>query len=104
MRVETIGAKGGGKPLDRVSPYRLGGVDSQFPGRQVDILHLIGAKSLDAQIESEVRRCRDLRPVLMNGTKPVQRPLNECDRRQQDAERAEIQGLQNVQDEAHVVI
>ena len=40
----------------------------------------------------------------MNGAQPAERSLHECQRRQQDTERTEVQGLQNVRDEAHVVI
>src|SRR6202011_4364731 len=102
--VKAISAKDGLEPFDRIRSYRLGGVERQFPAGKIETFSLGGTKPLDAQVECKIRRACDFGAIVMNRAQPRQRPLNECYWRQQHAERADVEGLQNVQDEPHVVI
>ena len=58
----------------------------------------------DAKVESEIGAAGDLGAIFMDRPQPTERPLHEADRRQQHAERSDVEGLQNVNDEAHVMI
>ena len=66
--------------------------------------HLVGAIAADAEVEAEIGAAADLGAIVMDRAQPVERPLHERVRRHQHAERADIERLQRVQDQSHVVI
>ena len=58
----------------------------------------------DAQIECEIGAAGYLRPIVVYRLEPAQRALHKTDRRHQDAQRPEIKGLQDAENETHIVV
>ena len=102
--IEPIGREGGGEPVDRTRPDGLGSIQGDLPAREIDAVDLFGAVASDAEIECEVGAARDLRPIIVDRPQPAERALHEADRRHKDTQRSDIERLQRIQNEPHVVI
>src|SRR5207302_6858801 len=102
--IETIGRKGGGEPVNGTRPDGLGPIQGDLPAREIDAVDLFGAVASDAEIECEVGAARDFGAIIVDRPQPAERALHEADRRHEDTQRSNVERLQRIQYEPHVVV
>ena len=93
-----------GERVDRLRPNRLGAVEGDLPGRQVELRPVGLADAPQAQLEREVRPAAHGPAVLADRAQPVDRALQHRERRHQVAREADEDRLQDPADQAHVVV
>ena len=93
-----------GKSVQRRRSNRLGAVERDVPGAQVQPLHFFVGDLLRAQIVGKVRPAADGHPVAGDGPQPANRLLQKCQRRHEHAIAAEEHRVQHPADQAHVVV
>ena len=92
------------EPVEGARIDRLGAAVDEFQTAQVERRLLLGGHHAGAQIESEIRRAGRARAVMRERRKPAHRPLEKTHRRHQHRARAEIQRLEQVSDQPHVMV
>ena len=108
-RQDDSGAKAGLREIpletfDTFGPHWLGAVHNHFQGRQVQSGAILVLRTIDAEIEGKIRRCRRRRPVAGNCIEPAMRALKEVESRHQDASGTQVNRVQNQSNQAHIVI
>ena len=99
-----MAGEGFDEPVDGFGVNRLGAVERDLPAGQIDALHLVGAIAADAKIVAEIGAAGDLGTIVVDRAQPVERALHEARSAPSGRKRADIERLQRVQDQSHVVI
>ncbi len=101
---EAVRGVGLRETADRLGAHRFGAIEGDLPAGQVDAFHLLRTVALDAQIEGEIGSARDFGAVVAMARSQMSGRWTKRDRRHQHAGRADIEALQRVYDQPHVVI
>ena len=101
---ETAGRESRGEPLQGLGADRLGAVERQPPARQVEPRLLLRGDLAHAQLVGEVRAAARGAAIAADRGQPAQRLLQERDRRHQHAARPQVERLEDVADQPHVVV
>src|SRR5215212_9584195 len=101
---ESARCKRFGEALQRLGANRFCAVESNFPGAQIELCALFFGHLPHAKVICEVwttaRRGAEVRDCL----EPANRALQESRWRHENATRSDVERLQNVPDQSHVVI
>ena len=89
---------------DRLRADRLGGVEREAPGREIDALHVLVRNPAQAEFEGEVRAAGHRAAVAVDRAHPARRPRQERERRHQHRWKSEHQRGEVGADESEVVI
>ncbi len=108
-RVEALGAQPGrseavGERVHGGGTDRLGPAQGQAPAGQVEGGDLLVGDAAGAQVVAEVGAAADGQPVVADGLQPAHGAPDEGGRRHVHGEGAEEERVQQVRDEAHVVV
>ena len=104
LLAESTGSKPVGEPFDRRGANGFGTVEGQGPRTQIQQFPLRLGNLPHTEVIREIRPPAGRRAVPRDRRQPPYRLLKKMHRRHQDAGGAEVEGLQHIADQPHVVI
>ena len=101
---EAIFGEHRGETVERLVPHRLRAVEGEPPAAQIEIPPVVRSDLAQAELVAEIRAAAGSRPVCRDRPQPAYRLFKKGKRWHQNSGGTDVERLENVSDQSHVVV